>query len=316
MSAPLVGSTSPPAAGTYFTSDTIQVLISFDQQVYVTGSPTVECSILSGTIAFDYTSGSGTSTLTFSYQVQAGDDGSDGINPTFQFVLNGGTIKNIGAEDASLSPMVNSGLQWVILNSTTSCALEGEASTLTVTKGVPFSYRLYSRVGGIYQASITWNPSVSIRLADPLATPPLVPYLFDNTDASSVGHLFTGLVFNSVGVRSLDFISPDLNGKNVRYSATVTVGTTATKITATVVRRSLRTTQIALSATNAAGDVDFSNTASVTITSSNPAFVNTDATSDTESFVAGQMLITVSSATANTLTFAAPGLTSATVTIV
>lgn len=317
MSAPVANSITSSASGTYIVNDVIQIVFTFDQVVNVVGSPSLECTIESGTIYFAYASGSGTEELTFSYTVQPGDNSNyQGINLYFEIVLNGATIRNAGLEDLVLTTFGCPGLQFVNMDGASNvCTLVGASSTLTVTKGAAFTYRLYSKIGGQYQSPVTWNPSVSVRASDPLAAIPIVPYLFNNTDASSTGYLFTGLVFNSVGQQTLTFIAPDPDGINVRYPVSVTVGVAATKITAAVVRTAGRTTQIALSATDASGDVDLTISSSITITSSAPAFVNVTATSDTESFVDGQALITVSSLTANTLTFAASGLTSATVAI-
>ena len=79
-----VAVTSTPASrGIYRAGETIEISATFDQEVDVTGTPTVEITVGSGDDAgrdADYTGGSGTSTLLFEYEVQADDQDNDGIS--------------------------------------------------------------------------------------------------------------------------------------------------------------------------------------------------------------------------------------------
>jgi hypothetical protein len=96
--------TSPAANGTYGIAATLPITVNFSEPVVVTGAP----QLLLETGATDrqavYSSGSGTSTLTFEYTVMAGDSSSDlNYHNTGALTLNGGTISDLGANNAILT---------------------------------------------------------------------------------------------------------------------------------------------------------------------------------------------------------------------
>ena len=96
--APAVTSVSSgDANGAYKAGDTIQVTVSFDRAVFVDstgGVPTLRLETGSTDQNAAYVSGSGTSTLVFSYTVQAGDTSADlDYTGTAALALNGATIK-------------------------------------------------------------------------------------------------------------------------------------------------------------------------------------------------------------------------------
>ena len=71
---------SPPSGGEYFADDTIQVAVTFSEDVAVTGTPTFPLRIGSNTRAADYQEGESTaSRLVFAYVVVADDSDDDGI---------------------------------------------------------------------------------------------------------------------------------------------------------------------------------------------------------------------------------------------
>ena len=91
--APAVGSISSPIAnGRYKAGTTVPVTVSFSEPVNVTGTP--QLTLSDGAVA-NYTGGSGTMTLTFTYTVQPGDN-SAGLDcaGTTALSLNGGTISD------------------------------------------------------------------------------------------------------------------------------------------------------------------------------------------------------------------------------
>ena len=76
-----VAFTSTPASGqsnTYKLSDTLDVTVTFSEAVTVTGTPQIELIIGSTVRQADYESGSATTQLLFQYEVQAGDEDTDG----------------------------------------------------------------------------------------------------------------------------------------------------------------------------------------------------------------------------------------------
>lgn len=77
--------------------------INMSEAVTVTGTPRIAIDVGGTTRYATYTSGSGTAALTFTYTVQAGDEDSNGITLSSPIDLNGGTIKDLANNDASLS---------------------------------------------------------------------------------------------------------------------------------------------------------------------------------------------------------------------
>jgi hypothetical protein len=85
--------TSSTANGTYKAGDQIDVQVTFDSAVDVTGTPRLTLETGTTDRVISYVGGSGTSTLTFRYTVQAGDASTDLDYNSSAIALNGGTIK-------------------------------------------------------------------------------------------------------------------------------------------------------------------------------------------------------------------------------
>ncbi|WP_157422161.1 DUF4347 domain-containing protein, partial [Acidovorax sp. Root219] len=103
--APTVASVNSSAAnGTYKVGNTVSLQVNFSEAVTVTGTPQLTLEIGTTDRAVNYTSGSGTSALTFTYTVQAGDTTADldylGITA---LALNGGTIKDAAGNASTLT---------------------------------------------------------------------------------------------------------------------------------------------------------------------------------------------------------------------
>ena len=97
----------PGVDDTYAIGDTIQVTVTFDQAVTVTGAPRIKLRVGGGDAVHQkwaaYTSGSGNEALLFAYTVQAGDFDDNGIYiAADELELNGGTIQSSGGTDANL----------------------------------------------------------------------------------------------------------------------------------------------------------------------------------------------------------------------
>ena len=100
----VIGVTSSTANGTYKAGDVISIQVNFSETVTLTGTPQI--TLETGTVdrVVNYASGSGTSTLTFSYTVQAGDQSSDlDYVGTSALALNGGTIRDAADNSAVLT---------------------------------------------------------------------------------------------------------------------------------------------------------------------------------------------------------------------
>ncbi|KJS36938.1 MAG: hypothetical protein VR70_13320 [Rhodospirillaceae bacterium BRH_c57] len=103
--APAVASvTSSTADGTYKAGDAISVQVAFSEAVTVTGTPqlTLETGTTDRVTAYAF--GSGGTTLTFIYTVQAGDTSADlDALGTAALALNGGTIMDAAGNAATLT---------------------------------------------------------------------------------------------------------------------------------------------------------------------------------------------------------------------
>jgi hypothetical protein len=100
--APTVTSVSSTTAnGTYGVGSVISITVTFSSIVNVTGTP--QLALNSGGTA-SYSSGSGASTLTFTYTVASGQNSADlDYISTSSLTLNGGTIKDAGNTAAVLT---------------------------------------------------------------------------------------------------------------------------------------------------------------------------------------------------------------------
>ncbi|MDD3484864.1 DUF4347 domain-containing protein, partial [Azovibrio restrictus] len=103
--APTVTSvTSSTGDGNYKAGDTLSIQISFSENVSVTGTPQLTLETGTTDRVINYSSGSGSSTLSFTYTVQAGDTSADlDYLSTAALALNGGTIKDGAGNNATLT---------------------------------------------------------------------------------------------------------------------------------------------------------------------------------------------------------------------
>jgi predicted alternative tryptophan synthase beta-subunit len=96
-----VNSTKPD--GTYGEGEIINIVITFSEAVYVTGTPQLTLETGSADVIIDYTSGSGTATLIFTYVVASGDNSEDlDYESVNALSLNEGSIKDSVGNDAVL----------------------------------------------------------------------------------------------------------------------------------------------------------------------------------------------------------------------
>ena len=96
--------TSSTADGTYGTGGVISVQVTFSESVAVTGTPRLTLATGGSGTAVNYTSGTGTAALTFTYTVAAGDASVDlDYLATTSLALNGGTIKDLAGNAATLT---------------------------------------------------------------------------------------------------------------------------------------------------------------------------------------------------------------------
>jgi len=99
-----------PTNSTYNESDVLTFSATHPYTMTVNGTPRIVLDIGGSTVYANYTSGSGSKTINFSYTVKAGDDDSDGIDLT-SIELNGGSIVfNEGDVSLTLPSLNTSGI--------------------------------------------------------------------------------------------------------------------------------------------------------------------------------------------------------------
>ncbi|MBI2606705.1 MAG: hypothetical protein HYW49_11565, partial [Deltaproteobacteria bacterium] len=100
----VTGVTSSTANGSYGPGSSISIQVNFSETVVVTGTPQLTVETGATDAVVNYASGSGTSTLTFTYTVGAGQNSLDlDYVATTSLALNGGTIRDLAANDATLA---------------------------------------------------------------------------------------------------------------------------------------------------------------------------------------------------------------------
>ena len=129
--------TATPADGSYGVNSTINITVTFDAAVTVTGG-TPQLQLETGTTdSFaNYDSGSGTTALTFKYVVQAGDTSADlEYLATNALTPNGGTIKDNLTVDAILTLPATASAN--SLGGSTAIVIETIAPTVVLTSASP-----------------------------------------------------------------------------------------------------------------------------------------------------------------------------------
>jgi len=100
---PTIDLVTPPADGNYVAGVTWDFVLTMSEAATVTGNPQIAITVGSTTRYAVYDSGDGTSTLTFKYTTQSGDDDGNGIELVTPLQLAGGTIKSVATVDFSLN---------------------------------------------------------------------------------------------------------------------------------------------------------------------------------------------------------------------
>jgi hypothetical protein len=193
---PIISSRTFPSNGTYQDGDVLQFTTTFDEAVDVTGTPRIQVTAQTGTLNFDYVSGTGTTTLTFEYTVTANDFDFDGMGSITSIALNSGTIQDVSTNNATLT------------FTAVSLASVYIAFPNTVVWSVsPFANR--SPIAGL---SVTTSGAVSTQACGTSTC-----RTFDGDDTFGISAGITGaeevfIVFKAPGVASnVDLLSTDLS---------------------------------------------------------------------------------------------------------
>ena len=95
---------NPGSDQTYAAGDEIEVTVRFSETVVVTGTPQMRLRVGSRTRTASYLSGTGTAKLVFAYEVDEGEEDTDGVSiEANRLSLNGGTIEDAADNPADLA---------------------------------------------------------------------------------------------------------------------------------------------------------------------------------------------------------------------
>lgn len=137
---PRVTSVAVPANGYYNAGSVLNFSVNFDQAVFVSGTPSLSVVIGPDTKPAAYAGGSGTNTLTFSYNVHPGDMDMNGI-AIGALSTNGGSIANSANDSANLSlNNVGSTSQVIINTANPSVSLSTTSSSYEAVKQVTVTF--------------------------------------------------------------------------------------------------------------------------------------------------------------------------------
>ena len=155
-----ISSVTPPANATYKTGTNLNFIANFSRAVDVTGTPRIALTVGSTTLYANYLSGTGTTALTFRYTVGTGDSDNNGIAVTSPMSLNGGTIKDSTATDATLT---------FTSPATTSVLVDGlDISIASVTAPADSTYRVGQNMDFIvnytYPAVVVGSPRIQLTV--------------------------------------------------------------------------------------------------------------------------------------------------------
>ncbi|MCM3628984.1 S-layer homology domain-containing protein [Paenibacillus glycanilyticus] len=102
--APTVANVEVPDSGIYKAGDMLRFTVHYKEKVTVTGgTPFLPLTIGSASFHAVYVSGSGTDSLLFEYEVQAGDNDADGIEAGSSLDLNGAILQDAAGNAAVLT---------------------------------------------------------------------------------------------------------------------------------------------------------------------------------------------------------------------
>ncbi|AWC68649.1 hypothetical protein CA606_20145 [Caulobacter vibrioides] len=146
-----------PANGAYRAGQTLSFTVSFHEAVTVTGTPQLALTIGSTTRQADYVSGSGGSSLVFSYTIQSGDLDTNGV-AVGTLRLNGGTLKDTTGNNADLT----------LNNVASTTAVLVDATAPSVASVAAPSSGIY-KAGATLDFTVVFDESITVTGAPKLA---------------------------------------------------------------------------------------------------------------------------------------------------
>jgi large repetitive protein len=205
-----VSSISLPIDGIYQSGQSVQFTLSFNRTVTVLGTPRLSLEVGSSNVYANYTSGSGTSQLTFTYIVGSGHSDTNGIVLDELIDLNGGTIVD------SLGDPV------FVLNfdeqNTSSINVDGIIPTIT---GLQIPTNGTYLLGSTLSFIMTFSESVTItnspRLVLNIGGATIYANSISPSGSQATSHTFSYTVASGdLDLDGISITSLDLNGGTIR----------------------------------------------------------------------------------------------------
>ncbi|MEA3237326.1 Ig-like domain-containing protein [Pseudomonas mosselii] len=146
--APTVGNVSVPVGVLYNTGDVLTFVVNTSEAVVVDGVPRLALDVGGRTVYADFVAGSGTPTLVFQYQVQAGDNDADGIQ-VLGLSANGASLRD-GAGNALTPALENVGdTHGVVVDGTPPTVVSIVANPSPTPGGQSFTVTFSEDVSGV-----------------------------------------------------------------------------------------------------------------------------------------------------------------------
>jgi len=211
-SGPSVLSVTPPANAWYVNTQNMDFIVSFSENVVVTGTPRIALTIGAATRYATYINGSGTSTLYFRYEVQTGDIDTNGIDIVSPLELNGGTLKDTANNNSTLT---------FVPPATPNVKVDAVLATITsVTPPANGGYRLDQNLDFIVNfdeaINVTGTPRIQLTVG---STTRYADY-YSGSGTANLTFRHT-VVSGDYDINGIQTTSPiDLNGGHLRDLAT------------------------------------------------------------------------------------------------
>ena len=160
--APSVTNTAITSSGPYKEGDVIDVTVTYDENVDVTGKPYLRLVVDSTNRRAEYQSGTGSTELVFRYTVGASETDTDGVVVTANSLnLNKGTIQDGASNDASLGNTAVSADNAHLVDTTAP-----RVTSTAITSTGPY------KAGAVIEVTVTYDEAVEVdtRVGTPSLT--------------------------------------------------------------------------------------------------------------------------------------------------
>jgi hypothetical protein len=128
----VITTVTPPANTTYLETENLDFIINTDGVINVTGSPRLQIDVSGVTKYANYSSGTGSTALTFTYTVQAGEEDTNGIGFASSLIdLNTGALLNLAGDSLNLNLDAS-----IALPNLSSILIDGAIPTVTITSAL------------------------------------------------------------------------------------------------------------------------------------------------------------------------------------